>query len=221
MGNQRAKAIWFVSIAVVVIFLCTGMLLIKIFISDDGSKRIRMIQTVQLLKPPPPPPPKIEEKPPEPEIEKKEIKEPEETPEEVAEDNVPADSDLGLDAEGTAGSDAFGLVGKKGGRALIGGGNNPLLLKYAWYFGILQKELCKKVQELIDKNGGIPKGKLQTCIKIMLDEQGAIVKYSIIGSSGNHKMDDAVEEVLRFSRISEPPPAGMPRSMKVRITSQG
>jgi len=57
------------------------------------------------------------------------IEEPEPEPEEPLPD-VPDEKpagDTGLDAEGTAGSDAFGLVGRKGGKGLLGEGVEVLL----------------------------------------------------------------------------------------------
>ncbi|WP_052700215.1 hypothetical protein [Methylocucumis oryzae] len=85
----------------------------------------------------PPPPPKVE-KPPEPEV-KNEVEQPEPEPEEPLPDvaDEPPPGDLGLDAEGTAGSDGFGLAARKGGRGLLGGGGggDP----YAWYGGLIKK----------------------------------------------------------------------------------
>lgn len=178
----------------------------------------------------PPPPPKIKEKPPEPEIKKEEeIIEPEveelppEDMDDQAQDDVPPGDELGLDADGSAGSDAFGLKAKKGGRALIGGpfGSHSLLRKYAWYTQIIQTEIRKKVDDHMERNGGLPKGELQALVQLVLDDAGNIVSYRLYRSSGNRDMDAAVEEALRLTQISEPPPAGMPRQMKVKISSKG
>jgi TonB family protein len=226
MKNAQTKIIWIASAVIALSLLVGGFVVVKILITDDPSKRKRHIHMVTLLKPPPPP--KIEEKPPEPKIKEKEVveQEPEETPEETkdeAEDDGPKNEDLGLDADGGAGGDAFGLRAKKGGKALIGGGlgDQSLLRKYAWYTRIVQEEIRKNVMEYMDQNTGIPKGKLQTVVKILIDGQGSIVRFKIIGSSGNHGMDDAVEAALRLTRISEPPPDGMPRAVKIKISSQG
>jgi TonB family protein len=72
----------------------------------------------------------------------------------------------------------------------------------------------------IDEGGGIPRGKFQTLARVSVDAQGAIVDSRIIGSSGNHKMDEAVQQSLEGVKISEPPPDGMPRTMNIRISSQ-
>ena len=212
-----------VSAGVVLVLICLSVFVLKILMTDEGQKRKRQIQMVRLLKPPPPP--KIKEKPPEPEVKKEEIIEPEEEPppeqtEDQSQDDTPAGDDLGLDAEGGAGSDGFGLVGKKGGRSLIGGGrgNNSLLRKYAWYTRFIEEEISKRLA----RNGDIPSDKLKTLVRIVLDEVGTIVDYRIYGSSGDQQMDDAVMLALeQIGMISEPPPEGMPRVVRIEITSQG
>jgi TonB family protein len=54
-----------------------------------------------------------------------------------------------------------------------------------------------------------------------LDEGGRVVNYSLYGSSGNDTMDQTVKEALKVTRISEPPPEGMPKAMKIKISSKG
>jgi TonB family protein len=178
-------------------------------------------------------------------------------------DNTPAGDTLGLDSEGKAGSDAFGLVAKKGGRSItagvggsgragggsgnvggsgsgkvggggpvkIGGGgfgkaggggpeNVSLLDKFSWYTQIMKTEISRKVQKNLDENRGIPRGKLQTVVRVSVDSTGAVVQCQIIGSSGNHEMDEAVKQCLGDIKISEPPPEGMPQTMIIRVSSQ-
>jgi TonB family protein len=220
--------IWIISSVVAFCFIGAGVFIVKLLLSDDSQKRKRQIQMVALLKPPPPP--KIKEKPPEPEIKKKEEiiePEPEETPpedmEDMGEEDIPEGDDLGLDAEGSSGSDSFGLRGKKGGRALIGGdfSEKSLIRKYSWYIRLIQDEIRKKVKSHLEQNGGIPKGNLKTLVRIILDETGNIVDFSIFGSSGDHRMDNAVKEALKMVRVSNPPPKRMPKTVKLKITSKG
>ena len=45
--------------------------------------------------------------------------------------------------------------------------------------------------------------------------------FEILGSSGNNNMDKAVTEALKITSISELPPDGMPKAMRLEITSQG
>ncbi len=211
------------AIVITLIFLATGVYIIKALISDDSGKRKRQIQKITLLKPPPPPPPEIKEKPPEPEEEKIKEPEPEETPEEAETDDGPIDDNLGLDADGTGGGDNFGLVGKKGGRDLIGGDYSAsyLMRKYAWYMAIIQDELRKRVNQHMEENGGIPKGNLVAYIKITLDENGMITNIVLKHSSGNGKMDTAVKEAILLTQLEEPPPQGLPKVMELKITSRG
>src|SRR5208337_4716971 len=91
-----------------------------------GTKPPRQTQTVTLIRPPPPPidqPPP----PPPPDRPKEEIaqNEPEPSP---SDDSAPSPQ-LGLDAEGTAGGDSFGLAARKGGHDLVGSGGAV----FGWY----------------------------------------------------------------------------------------
>lgn len=229
MSNAKKKQrllIWIGTACIALVFLGGGFMVVKMLLSKDEGKRRRQIQSVTLVKPPPP---KVEEKPPEPEVEKKEKiiePEPEETPpedvNETQDDGPPPGEDLGLDADGSGGADGFGLRAKKGGRDLIGGyGDQSLMRKYAWYTRIMQDELREKVNRYMEKNGGVPDGNLIAFIRISLDADGKVVGIELTGSSGNHKMDNAVQEALMLTSLSEPPPPGMPKIMKVKISSRG
>jgi TonB family protein len=135
-----------------------------------------------------------------------------------------------VDADATGTGDSFGLVGKKGGRALtLGGGGGgggglsgyALMAKYGWYTSKLQDELKQLMRKRLDQNGGTPKGKYQATVHITLDPQGAVLKYRIVTSSGNDKIDEAIKLSLPGMRVSQPPPDGMPKAMTVRVVSQG
>ena len=217
-----------VAACLVVLFVAGAVFALKYLLKDDSQRRKRRIQMVTVVKPPPPP--KIKEKPPEPEIKKKEEMiepEPEETPPEpaddMAEDDTPPGEDLGLDADGTAGSDGFGLKARKGGRALIGGtlSDASMMRRYGWYTRIIQEELRKRMNRHMEENGGIPDGNLKTQVQITLDDLGKIVNFDISRSSGNPMMDDAVVNALKLATISEPPPRGMPRIIKLKISAKG
>ncbi len=231
MPVKKASVSWGI-IALMIVVLGAGVYIVKIAMTDTAPRRKNTVATVTLLKPPPV---VIKEKPPEPEPvketqKKDEIVDPVQknespTPSADNQDDTPAGDKLGLDAEGGAGNDSFGLVGKKGGRSLLAGGNgfgnNSLLNKYAGYTQIVTTAIRKKVMKCLDEEGGIPKGKLQAVVRLSVDSEGAVVGYRIIGSSGNNRMDEVVLRTLGSIKISEPPPNGMPRTMDIRITSQG
>lgn len=219
------KSIVIVSTVIAVLIIGIGGYFIKMILSDDSQRRSRVIKTVQLVKPPPPP--KIKEKPPEPEIEKEEVIEqeieevpPEDVNDAAEDDTPPLDDLLGLDADGSGGSDGFGLKAKKGGRSLIGGGGDQAQ-RFAWYTGIVQKEINDKVQEYLDAHGGALDKNLKVYVKITVDDEGRIVQYKILKPSGDKRMDEAVQGALASVEIQEIPPMDMPRVLKFKIFSQG
>ncbi|MBL0700670.1 MAG: TonB C-terminal domain-containing protein [Desulfosarcina sp.] len=221
MKKKSSPKIYLIIFCVAFILITVGgtIAMLKKLSNFEGHKVKRQIQMVKLLKPPPPP--KIKEKFPEPEVKKEEMIEPEEIPpEEVPEqasDDAPAGDELGLDAEGGTGSDGFGLAAKKGGRSIIGGGGaNSFLRKYAWYTKILEDEISR----LLVKTGQSFPGDLKTYVRIELNEDGRIGKYKIYGSSGDSNMDRAVQKALSLiTCLKEPPPDGMPRCIKIMISS--
>jgi TonB family protein len=240
-GKRKEKAgntSWGASAAVALVFLGGIAFVAHLVLSDSGGRRKTHISTVTLLKPPP----DAKEKPPEPEIRKETLKREEiiAAPEQRAfssapgpdsPSDAPGGSDLGVDSEGGSGSDGFGLVGRKGGRALIGSGppvvgggagsRLSLLAKFGWFTRKIQEEVRGLVKKHFDENGGFPKGKHQTTVKIVVDEKGVVVDSRLVASSGNPKVDDAVLQSLTRMRLSQPPPEGMPRGMTLRIDSQG
>lgn len=201
------------------IFMGVAFFLLKDIIFSDKSSKKRVIHEIALIKPPPPPP-KPEEKPPEPEIKKEEVKLPEpETPpqpENANQDEPPPADNVGLDADGQAGSDSFGLGANKGGRAIIagkGGGGS----RFAWYDGLVQKT----IQDVLDRNKNLDKQNYKVIVKIWLNPDGTVARFDIASSSGNGDIDKAIKLALREIRqIKEPLPDGLLQPIKLRITSR-
>jgi periplasmic protein TonB len=218
--SRSSRSIWVISGGIALVFLCVGIVIAKLLITDDGEKRQRQIQMVTLMKPPPPP--KIREEIPPPELKKEEVVELEEAPpdemDDSSENDAPPGEDLGLDADGVAGSDAFGLKAKRGGRALIGSGSGSGN-QYGWYTRMVCHEIEKRVNKILRGNGGVPDGDHKTVVKVELDDTGNIVSFSIVDSSGHDGVDHAVKEALEMASLSEPPPYGMPKRMQFRIMS--
>lgn len=189
--------------------LCVAVLVFSVFFTGKVEQRKKEIQMITLLPPPPPPvdippPPKVEEK----------VEEQIQQPDEPEQEAAAPPQELGVDAEAGLGDD-FGLKARKGGQGLIGGQGGSI---YGWYTNVLSTDLQKMVNEIIQKEGGLPEGKWRTVVKIELDVYGKIKKFSIIGSSGNHKLDAAVNKALASAQVNEPPPPGMPRIMKLSFT---
>ena len=225
-SKTSKKALIGICISVfIAVVLVSAVCLARFIFKYDGGNKKRHVCMVKLMRPPPPP--KILEKPPEPEIEKEKIIEPEpqEQPEETDRtDNEPPPGDeLGLDADGSAGSDGFGLKAKKGGRSLLAGdfGNESLLRKYSWYTRIIKDALRKRIEKILKEEDDFPEGEFEAGVTIALDRKGIVVDFNIYKSSGNETWDEAVEQAMKFARINEPPPAGMPKTIKLKINSKG
>lgn len=219
--SKSSKSIWLVSGGIALVILCFAAFVVKLLVTDDGQRRQRRIQMVTLTKPPPPP--KMKEEPPPPEQKKEEVvQEIQETPQEQMDDSAdnepPPGKDLGLDADGVAGSDAFGLKAKKGGRALIGSGDGSGN-RYGWYTRIVRHEIEKKVNEILRENGGVPEGDHETLVAVELNPVGRIIDFTILDSSGSQGVRHAVEQALQVAAFDEPPPHGMPKKMRFRITT--
>ncbi|MBM4228914.1 MAG: TonB-dependent receptor [Gammaproteobacteria bacterium] len=199
-----------------------GLVLVGLFVFGA----LRMMRNSELAPPPkeqqiivmpraepPPPPPPPPEQPPPPEEEKVEEPVPEEepTPEPDAADDAPAGDDLGVDAEGSGSGDGFGLVGKKGGRGLIGGGDSN-----RWYAGIVQQDLQRRLME----SDAARKAKYAVIIRLWFNPDGAVSRYELAGSTGDAESEQALRAVLAKLRLDRPPPENMPQPMKLRIVSR-
>jgi len=173
-----------------------------------------LVQQISIVQPPPPPPPP-EMPEPEPEMEELDLEEPE--PEPIADDVSDLEEmlgeELGLDADGVAGADAFGLKAKKGGRSLLGGGD-----PYAWYAGVLQRDLQAA---LADDEVVRAAGEYSVIVSIYLSQDGYIQASELLSSSNNPKVDAALRTALAAGlQISRQPPDDLPQPIRLRITSR-
>ncbi len=180
--------------------------------------KIQKITIVTPPPPPPPPPPKME-RPPEPEerIEQPEPEpEPDEPPPEEADaDQTPPGDDLGLDAEGSGAGDGFGLIGRKGGRGLIGGRGGT---RFGWYAGLVKQDL----ETVLSGIDAVRKSRYSAVIEIWLSDRGGIERVKIVGSTGDPQLDDALERAITGAgSLSRPPPEDLPLPIRLRITSRG
>ena len=175
------------------------------------------VQEISLVQPPPPPPPppKLEEPPPPEQV----MEEPPPEPEPIAED-APAEEampgdELGLDADGTAGSDGFGLRGKKGGRGLIGGGD-----RNRWYAGQMQRTLQRDLLSLLSGDEELRDKMYSIVINIWVADDGHIKRVDLVESTGNGEADAHLHRILSGLRMSDSPPEDMPQPVKLRIVTR-
>ncbi len=129
--------------------------------------------------------------------------------------NEPAPSEqLGLDTEGGAGGDGFGLVGRKGGRDLLATGGSA----FAWYAGLLKNEILDQLGDEKQARSG----QYAVVVRVWVRDDGTIERVKVAQSSGSPERDRAIEAALgRIARVSQAPPADMPEPISLRIVSRG
>lgn len=203
-------------VAAVVSFTAAVVLAIQAFVLDPGPAPKKNVQQVTLIQPPPPPPPpKVEEPPPQMKEEVK-LDEPEEMPDEVPDEvpealaDAPVGDDLGLDADGSGDGDAFGLIGKKGGRGFLEGG------VAAWYKGIVQQELRDLLYERVEQLKAL---RYSVRVQIQLEPDGRFTLLAMEGSTGDAEMDALLRGVLAKGHLRERPPEHLAGLMRVQINS--
>ena len=171
----------------------------------------KLVQQVQIIRPTPPdtPPP-----PPPPEPEEVDVPEPEVPEPEAAADEPPAGEQLGLDAEGVAGADGFGLLGRKGGRDLLAAGSGD---QYGWYGQILKSDLIEQLAKIRD----IRRDRYSIEVRLWLSADGRIQRFAIVDSTGDPELDrDLATAFESIDRVSETPPSGLPQPVRMRIVSR-
>ncbi len=170
----------------------------------------KVVQEVRLIRPPPTPP---EPPPPPPPEEKVDIPEPEAPPEPTPLDDSQPPEQLGLDADGTAGGDGFGLVGRKGGRDLLASGNSAFM----WYSGLVKDEFLQALQDEAKARAG----SYSIRVRVWVRADGSVERVQLTQSSGNKDRDRAIESALAgVARLSRSPPAEMPQPINLRIVSR-
>jgi protein TonB len=195
----------------IVLGVLLGMIRMVKSLQDKDEKPQREVpQIVQIVRPPPPP----EEPPPPPPEEEVEEPLPQDTPDPEPTDEAPPGAELGLDAEGVAGGDAFGLAARKGGADIIGGGGGAA---FAWYTGMIKDGILDALSE----DERVRKGSYKLTVRVWLAQDGRVERIALVDSTGNAQLDAAVEQALgRMHRVREAPPLEMPQPVTLRIVSR-
>jgi len=217
-------------VAAIALLGAAGVLAFKALSGHSASPKTSQITMIKLLPPPPTPPPtpppEVKPQPTvEQMVEQKQMMEPETKPEKEqkrdeppkAHDKAPA-GPLGLDAKGTGPGDAFGLVGKPGGNGLFGdGGGGGGGSRWGWYAG----EVQTRVEDALQKNQKTRSAALRLEVRIWPDTTGRVTRAELIGSTGDPALDAAIKgDVLTGLQLQEPPPAGMPLPIVMRLTER-
>lgn len=180
----------------------------------------KVAQQITMIQPAPPAPLPPEQKPPE-EIKAERVEETEPAPEPEPSpepDQAPPAEEPGLDADGTAGSDGFGLAAHKGGRSILGGGGGNAIL---WYGGQIQRQVENGLQSLLADTAASRAG-YSVILEVWVDADGGISRSELSGSSGKADLDQAIRAALPRLRasVSRPPPENMPQPIRIRLNSR-
>ncbi len=177
---------------------------------DGGQAQSKkMIQQISLIQPPPPPPPpKVEEKPPEPKI-KDEVKL-NEPPPEKNDQAPPPGKELGVDADGGAGGDGFGLIGRKGGRDLLGGG------RFGWY----GSQVKAGIYDVLMGDDHTRKARYSVVVKVWVAASGKVQRVELEGTSGNPEIDTSITHALTGVHVADAPPEDLPQPIRIRIAAR-
>jgi protein TonB len=213
--SRKFRHLPVIAFAIVASLLGVGAVsYIRGLVSGGPPPSKKVVQEIHVIRPPPPPPDEPPPPPPPPE-EKVDVPDPQNKPDPTPSNEPPPSEHLGLDAEGGAGGDAFGLVGNKGGRDLVGGGGGNA---YAWYAGLLKSEIL----DTLETESGVRSGGYSVIVRIWVRPDGSIDHVRISQSSGDRQRDQRIEAALsRITRLSQAPPADMPEPISLRIVSRG
>jgi hypothetical protein len=204
--------------AVALIFLAGGYWIYSV-VNDDSVPRRRVMEVVALkIIEPPPPPPKVEPPPEPPKVIEEQIIEPpvDAPPDEAPPQEAPPEGPIGLDAQGGAGGDAFGLAARPGGRDFLignnrgGGGGN----RFGRYATLIQSQIDKSLRgdEMLEA------ARFRTTMRIWLTASGAIERVELARTTGDAELDQRIARVIsNMPAISEAPPSEMPQPVIVRI----
>jgi protein TonB len=220
MKKRLVKLIPILSGFVLITGITAGVVVFISGMLQEAPHKKKMVQQISLIKPPPPPPPPKIEKPPEPEVEKVKVEEPE-TPEEIPDapsDDMPAGDLLGLDADGVAGGDGFGLIGKKGGRSLLGSDSN----NFKWYTNRVGSFIEDKLYNFSENEEFkiLRNEKYTAKVNIWIDDN-LNLHGKLIESTGNNQRDKAIREVLAsLGQYNEKVPDSMEQPLRILIRSR-
>jgi len=208
--KKRLPAIF--GVAFVVAVGLGASLFIKSFMQGHKHAPERKIQQITLVKPPPPPPPPKIEKPPEPKV-KQEVNIPEPKPmDKIPKPDLPPPGDLGLDTEGGAGSDAFGLIGRKGGRGLLSGAGDPKVI----YASKLQRE----IEDALSQIDALRSFAYSVRVNVWVDVTGQVSKVVLLTSTGRKKIDKELVATIKAISFSASMPGDMRLPIEYRLSSR-
>ena len=200
-----------VAIGVIVVVGIGAISAIKVIISS-ATTPAKAPALVLVSLPLPPPPPPVQTAPPE-KMDEQQTFQPEEHPEEEP-PKPPDQPPIGTGIKGDGSSNTFNLGSGTGNGFGKGQSDSS---RFGWYAGQVQS----KVSEALRNNRKTRTAELNVRARIWSDSNGRVTRASLAGTTGDPALDAALQdEVLTGLRLSEPPPAGMPMPIVLRLTAK-
>ncbi|HUJ27001.1 MAG TPA: TonB C-terminal domain-containing protein [Myxococcales bacterium] len=227
-----------VGIGAAAVLLCGAAGAIRFIVTNRGGppppRRVMQFTLVNLRPPPepvkPPPPPPQREPEPEPEHATRVNLKPSDftQPDLSRPAPAPGGGRLALAAEGTPGAgDAFNLAGNPGGKGLLSGGGlgdgegdgvgdgSGQEARFGWYYA----RMAGDIEAAFRKLKVLSAASVRVEIRVWADEGGRISRVQLIRSTGDARVDEAIQSVVG-TRLSEPPPAGLAMPMIARLIAR-
>ena len=195
---------------VVMVLIASGLIALIWHYAGDtaGIKRTEAPQVTTVIPlPPPPPPPKV--KPP-PEKMQEEAKTPLDKPTvapKPADSPKPTDNQpkqMTMNAPAQAGTDSFNIgAGDGSGMAGSGGTGSFGNASYAQYMVYILRQAIEGDKQVQEAGGARFTGSLN----IWMEPSGRITKVSVVQSTGDTKLDEAVAAAVQaLGKVDQPPP---------------
>jgi TonB family protein len=93
-----------------------------------------------------------------------------------------------------------------------GGGNGS---KWGWYAGQVQSSVAAALK----RNNKTRTASMKIQVRIWPNAAGRVTRAQLDGTTGDHALDEALQEILNGLQLQEPPPAGMPSPIVLRLTA--
>jgi periplasmic protein TonB len=204
------RATWVGGSLLVVVLFGGAIWFIHGIVSNKENKPPHVVENVTLIRPPPPP---DEPPPPPPPPDKVEEPLPQDEPP-PSPDNTPAPTpQLGLDAEGSAGGDSFGLAGRPGGSDITGTGGAV----FAWYTGKLKTTIA----DCLAADDRLRGKKYAADVTVWVEADGRIRQSRTVRGTGNRDLDSAIaSDTGPACPSNDPPPLELPQPVNLHIVSR-
>jgi periplasmic protein TonB len=199
------------AVGLVVIGLIVGQMMTGKKEAPRRQQEVVMIRSIPA--PPSPPQPKLPE-PPKQTVDQM-IKQDTISPDEDKPDDSPAEAPgITTSLVGSGGAD-FGLKAARPGGDLLGGsGSKGPSSPFGWY----GRKVIKSVQDALSRNRLTSRAQFSDKeVRIWTDISGRITRTKLKGTTGDKAVDQAINDALVGLQLEEPPPAGMPLPIVMKL----